>query len=282
MSDPIRHHYMPRFILGKFVNSSDLLWVRRQGKIFQTGINNVFVKKELNTFIDKKGNKERELEKKYSQIESDTAPITKKIIEFTEKNIYPNISENEKYTWNVFFFHQHSRAPDSFLKLGINSDFDEVWARETENFEKYAGQNNIRVDPEELKRVKDPANFGKFKQNTSVLARKNLGHEVLQILDRRGLAYGIIRNQSDEFIIGDHPFVRLQGTGNLKNPATELWFPISPKVAISPYGKNLDRKLIELTSSQVHLINSTIFEQSNIIASKQRSIIEGLLPQTSP
>ncbi|KZK75397.1 hypothetical protein PsW64_05301 [Pseudovibrio sp. W64] len=281
MSESKRHHFIPKFILKNFADESNLLWVKREGEPFQTGIVNAFVESELNTFTDKKGNKDKALEVNYSQIESDAKPLVERIIEFSEKKICLPISENDKYTWNVFFYHQYGRAPDIFRKLGIEADFEDVWQQATQKFEEYAKANNIQIDAEELKNVKDPANFDKFKQNTRVTARKNHDPEILATLNRRGLAYGVVTKESDELIIGDHPFVRLGQTGNLEDPTTEFWLPISSKVAVSPYGQALDRKLIELTSSQVHLINSTIFEQSNIIASKQRSIIDGLLPQTS-
>lgn len=87
-------HYVPQFYLKNFsIPDSNQIYVyRRNRDIFKTNIRKIASVNNFYTFIDKKKKRNRNLEKQFSVLEADSAPIIKRIIN-TEKF---NLNDKEK------------------------------------------------------------------------------------------------------------------------------------------------------------------------------------------
>ena len=64
--------------------------------------------------------------------------------------------------------------------------------------------------------------------------------------------------------------------GQLSHPETELWFPIAPDVAVSPWGKAMTETLFEFAGNDVRRVNETIFKHSTIIAARSEALLRSL------
>lgn len=82
-------HYIPQFYLKNFsIPDSNQIYVyRRNRDIFKTNIRNIASVNDFYTFIDKKKKRNRTLEKQFSALEANSAPIIEKIITTEELNL---------------------------------------------------------------------------------------------------------------------------------------------------------------------------------------------------
>jgi hypothetical protein len=129
---------------------------------------------------------------------------------------------------------------------------------------------------QERAEIFSPAAIDRMIQHASVQARGRGSEEVVAILAAMGIAVALIRSPKKSFVLGDHPLARMGPTGELGHPATELWMPIAPDVAVSPWGSPMKEKLIVIEGDDVRRVNETIFKHSNIVAARSDALIRSL------
>ncbi len=112
MSNPKRHHYLPQFYLKGFCKDDVLCLYNDKNKTaINLKPNNAALIKNFYTIENDDGSPNYEIEKRFSIIESETAPIIKKIINQTP------ISSEEKGILALFVGLLQHRTPGSLERL---------------------------------------------------------------------------------------------------------------------------------------------------------------------
>lgn len=276
MSDSKNDHFVSQLILRGFLNLRGRLFAfdkrRPNVGIRETHPKNVFAENCLNSSFGKDGTKDRSLEKWYASLEDKVGPIVAKIVSAARAGKLPGLTESQRSAWDEFVYHQAARSPDAFARLVLEDKFRDELPSRLEDYER-----EVRPPtPQERSQLHDPKNLKRVLQNVRVAARGLNGPLERAALAARGIAVALIVPSNKSFIIGDYPQVRMGPRSYLRDPETELCFPVAWDVAVSPCGKPMTEKLIGLDGEGVRGVNRAMFQQSNIVAARSQALIESL------
>lgn len=274
MSEPVNHHYVSQFFQRNFANERGCLFFFDK-RCPEKGIREkrpkkIFAEEYLNSIMLKDGTLDAGLEKWYNRLETKTAPVVKRLIAAAEAQKPPQLTVPERKIWFNFVYHQQKRAPDAFSRLGLVASLPDDLPHAIAEYERRAG----RLSDEERAEVLSEAGIRRLTQLASVKARGEPSQEVVDVLAARGLAIAWITSPKKSFVLGDHPMARMGVDASLAG--TELWFPISSRVAVSPFGKPNSEVNVALDDRQVRRTNEIIWTQSNVIASRSAQLLRSL------
>jgi Protein of unknown function (DUF4238) len=284
MGDARRHHYVPEMIQGRFTDASGHIFLfdkrHPESGVFGTAPKNAFVERDLNTIIASDGSRDVGLEYWYSELESEAAPVIEKIVKRASQLLLPRLTVDERSIWDNFVYHQQKRAPDVFERLGLISRFAADLEHRIAEFEREVRPLTV----EEKTEIYSPEAAHRMIQTASVKARGSGSEAVIEAYSARGIVVAVIPEAFDNtkrFVLGDHPLARM-GHGELRNQTTELWMPIAPNIAVSPWGRPMTEELQILTKQGVLKINRVIASQSNVIGGQSKQLIELLAERHLP
>lgn len=280
MSYPKRHHFIPQMLQRRFADGTGRLYSFDQRRP-EDGVRpefpiNLFVEKHLYSIKEKSGDKNPGLEERLSRLEGPANGVITRIEEAADKGRGPKLSEDERSIWDLFFYVQWKRTPDNFERTNSLSDFDETLRKSVEDFE----QRYRPLTDAEREELKDPAVLSRLKHNAKVGAVGAGSDEVLQALHDKGLAILRIEALNKSFILGSNPIAKLTSRGHthISDPTVEIWFPISPKLAVSPAYLRGEERLIPMKDAKdVRYINMAIAKQSTVIAGNNEDLISSLI-----
>ncbi|MGB0694876.1 MAG: DUF4238 domain-containing protein [Rhodospirillaceae bacterium] len=282
MNNPKRHHYVPQLILRRFADDAGKLFFfdkrRPEDGIKSSTIGNLFVENYLYSIKEESGDKDATLETELASLEGAAEKIIKKIENATLVNKVPQLSSVEKKLWDFFFYIQWKRTPDNFAKIFSEIDFEITLREAIKDFE----QRLRPLTSEQRKELENPIVLKRIKHNAKANAIRSDAKDVLDVIGNKGLAIIRIGALNKSFIIGSYPIVKLTlpGRSHLSDPTVEVWFPISPRVAISPAYLRGECRVIPIKSvAEIRHINVSVAKQSTIIASKSEKLISSLLKQ---
>ena len=271
---PIRHHFIPQLILRNFTNDDGYLhcYSKQARRMFKSPPSNVFLKKHLYSQRDERGKKNPSVEIEISNsIDGPAAPVLDKIVKSGRNGTLPGLTGLEKRIWDEFFCCQLRRLPTA---RGSISDAELV-AEALDDFERH-----IQLLSATLRdKYKDAGLQRDLAHNAWAKIIAQGGGELMDVLQQKGLAVGVIGNPKKSFIIGDNPTVRITPHGNthLSHPQVELLLPIAHDVIVTPCYSTGKEELASLVDSDwVRKINESIFRQSNVIAGRSRKLVESL------
>ena len=140
-------------------------------------------------------------------------------------------------------------------------------------------ERNFRpLTEEERLRIYSDAGKATIKQNAKVAALLDPGTLVLQELESRGLGVIRIRQADKSFVIGSFPIVKLlsaDATGFTL--PTQVWFPISHDVAVTPAGRKGSEQFTVVRDEKfIRAINLAVAHQSAAIAGRSEALIASL------
>lgn len=232
-----RQHYIPRFLLRNFIsqgNQNPYRFDKRNNQIIQTGINNLFIKKDFYTIDNNTA-----VEDFYSQtIESKTSPILKEIIRTISLE---HLSAKELGDLLIFLMAQdvlsiRMNTALSNLETQFNKHINKIY-KETGQWPTDTCDNPISshvLDSEEIK--KQQAKLIIENQSTGLIA----------LMHDKSMYLLYANGKEDVFYIGDSPVTMYQsrsipnyGTYGYASPFIEIYLPISPKMTLAL----LDNKL---------------------------------------
>lgn len=276
MTVPRRHHYVPVFIQRRFTNGDGKLFLysheRRARGVYTSRPEDAFVQRDLNTVEEKDGSKNVELELWYSWFEGLIAPIVERIVSRARARKEPQLTADERNAWDNFVYHQQKRAPDTFKRLGLLDEFRENLAA---RIDEYHGSVRPLGEAERGNLMREDT-IKAMIQRASVTARGRGGGEALDALASRGIGVCVIGPPGKSFILGDHPQSRMGPNGDLRDTSTDLWMPIAPDVAVSPWGKAGTEHLLVANGDAVRRINRVIFQQSNLVGARAEALLKSL------
>lgn len=269
-----RHHYVPLMILRKFVDRTGLLHCYRKDdqRSFAAKPEDVFVKKYL---YKKSGPdieaKERELA---TQIEGPTNPIVEKILARGRQGRLPRLTHDEKLTWDKFFCVQMRRTLDARAKI----DDEELVRWALDSFEKRVGR--LTVSEQDIFDTVEKRREAVDQAWIDILTVAQ--GEVFDALRAKGLLVLRLEDPDKSFVIGSVPILPMIPAGmTLDDSDASALFPIAHDVALACFGRDGNEEILILPkgtrgAEKLRQINLAIFNQSSMVASRSRALVESL------
>lgn len=277
MTTPKRHRYVPRMMLRRFTYADERLFFFderiKPREVRTSTVDGLFFHKHLYSLTKKDGTRDVSLEHFYSKLESAANPVIEKICAAARAGNLPNLTPDEKYSWDIFSYHLWKRAPDFYDKLGVVQDFEQKFEAALTSLSAKAGLTTEQQDE-----VRQPEAMARIRKNAIITALGKTDTEAIDVLSSRGLAVAAIRKANKSFLIGSNPVVRLssaRGT-DLRDRDVELWIPIASYVAVSPGPRDGEEMLVAMHPDHVRHINRAIFEQSTVIAGRSDRLIASI------
>ncbi len=247
MSGPKRQHYVPKMVLEGFTDCNGRLYSfnkkHPEAGIVNTKPENLLLQKHIYTQIGDRNEKNCDVEKDLASLESDTAPIIKKIICAARAGKYPELTLPERETWDKFVFSQALRVPDV-----LDSSFQKMFGESVSERDK----KNVKA------------------RGVRAVWETEDGLNVLKTLEDKKLAIAVITNPKKSLIIGSNPVLKYYP---LEDSRSGYGLPISHDVVVAHY---LSRELFILNDEQIRSLNKDMFRQSSVIAGCSCRLIKSL------
>ena len=277
MSNPKKHHFIPQFILKKFLKGG-LIFVynERTGEISSSPhTKDIFYQNHLYSIKLEDGSRDHQIETDFSKLESDWAATFKDI------EILLNKGSQIPLDYLKFiqsYMHLHMRRNPIFKSQNIsqldiqnfcNSRIDEHEAHKQNST---SLSENIKL----REKISDPEFIKTFTHNakakSSLVLKEN---HTMRAIENRGLLVAFINVEHKNFIIGDYPFTRLGGN-QIDSSGGVLWYILSPKLAVAPYGEKGRIEIVSLTTNLIRHINKHTFTKSSTVASNSEALLKSL------
>ncbi len=285
-NEPRRHHYIPQVLLKNFLDDRGYLWIgdKHQKKTYKASPKNVFVKKDLYALHDlTQSTKTYCYEKSFSKMESEVAPVVKRIIEQARNRRCPQLSPDERRVWKKFFIAIARRTPESQKRVsavGNRDVFYEVLKSRADelNFD-LCDRDALYKDLRILKIKK------KIESNANVkFAIGNSDNELKQterFSKETGISVVVISNPRRSFVMGSHGLSIVKANSQ-NDPVQGGWLPIASDVAVRattfPDREFLNFLKNDRTGDQfIKRINKSSYSHSNLIAGRSRILINSLM-----
>lgn len=278
MSIPSKHHYVPKFLLKNFSNEQGEFWCYNKKApklgIHLTNPEKSFYRKNYYN-IETASGKDYSKELLFSSIESSTKPIVDKIIYAAHANRLPNLSTEERHTFNRFLFLQWKRTPD-----GLASRYSDAELEETlDEHLKYFSQNFRALTDEERNIANSPEARKRIIRASRVIAIADQGDFIQDVLKNTDLVIARINKRNKSYVVGSNAVIKLTPPGETRigMNGVEVWMPISSEVAVCIASGIGNERLVILNENEyIRNLNSIIFKYSEITASRSKMLLESL------
>ena len=258
------------------------VWVchKNEKRIFKVSPNNIF--KENNSYasydLDNFQVKSDKHEVTLSGIESDAAPVVRKIIAHSRCNEHPKLSLSERRVWKAFYCASCRRTPEFARKLLNLDGFDDVFHLVCEQLLHQTGidcpDKEVLAREVALRPAKDVV-----KQNTKARFASGdhprLKAHVERFSRETGLMISVIRRPNRSFVIGSHGISIVP-----RGKAIGGWLPIAHDVAVTPTAYADREILLALDNDHdqiIRAVNRASFQSSQFVAAISESLIRSLM-----
>jgi hypothetical protein len=276
VSLPKRHHYVPEVILKRFTDDDSWLHIfsKRTGSLRRSRISNAFCEGHLYSEIDETGGKNPRVELELSWLENVIDPILSKFEEAARTGKPPRLNDADLLTWRYFFIVQWRRVPDLHQTVATDEESEaELHKILDELGQKYPNR------AAELAAMRHPDEIRRTVRNARVSGVTEVSARVMNAMETRGLAVLAITAPSKSLVIGSRPVVQLGFRDGLQlmDEATEMWLPISSKVAVG-VGTRTERETIYFLRDHAAIrhLNLAVARQSTEFASRAPALIESI------
>ncbi len=273
MSKSKKHHFVPQFILRKFLKDGLIFaFNKKKGKIFSSPhTEDIFQENHLYSVISNDCDKDPQIETDFSKLESDWAPVFKELeillnkgsqlpldyLKFIQNYMYLHICRNPKFKSKLI--------SDKVTTENINICLDKFEADKPN----LPGITEIRTN------ISDPEFIKRLKHNIGAKSSLNKENDAIKEIENRGLLVAFINVEHKNFVIGDYPFTLL-GANQIDSSGGALWYILSPKLAVAPYGKKDTFKILNLTASEIRRFNQRTLTDSTMVASNSEALLKSL------
>ena len=261
---PKRQHFVPKMLSRNFgVDNEGRLYCfdKRFNErcVRKIKLENFFLENDIYTLRDEDGNKDFSAETDFSKLERETAEILRKIIEAARARKLPGLTPSEKKTLDWFLLCQWMRVPDR-SDPAVERILEKVSFRHP-RIEDFSDEERAR-----------------FKREIRVIGMtrgiKSPSKKILSVLERKGLAIGIPREENEGFVIGSNPVLKTPPGYYLFGRIVQIWLPIAFDVAVTPYFPRGVEDFIEFEEEGIRSFNKEVFEQSNAIAGNSEELVK--------
>ncbi|WP_457811447.1 DUF4238 domain-containing protein [Sinorhizobium meliloti] len=280
MNLPKRHHYVPEMLQKNFIDDEAKLWTfdsRNSAKgVWWSSHENLFLEGHHYSHINTDGTKDPTLEIWFSELEGEAAPVVQKIIAAARRGRCPNLTKNERQTWDFFFYQQWRRVPDLFASLMTAEQHRDEVERLIDELER----SGRRLSNQERSNLLDPTTLKRMRSNVRVASLKTGNENVLAVIGARGLVVGRIDNLRKSFVLGSRPVVKLTlpGLTDLSDTRVEAWLPIASDVIVGVGLYDRAEILVPFNTKQTRNQNEATSKQSSQIIGRSKALVESLAP----
>lgn len=271
---PKRHHFIPQMMLRHFADADGRLWYWQrslaEGDVRKASTKDLFVQKELYTFVTSDGTKDVALETFFSNLEGAGASFITQLADIVRNGAIPKLDENAWQLWGQFFYYHLKRTP------GAIAFFADQMNLETKIVETVKKIQAIRAetggDPDE------PGLEGTVRQNAIVRAQHAPpSTEVLKAFATLGLAVYWITDPTKSFIVADAPGATAKfrmPNGAWSRPT--LFLPLTWDIAVGQLQGGRKVEIIPVDRDQVRRMNEASTARSTAIAGRSEALIGSL------
>jgi hypothetical protein len=276
MSVPKRHHYVPEVILKRFTDQNGWLYLysQRDRRTRPTRSANAFCEGHLYSEIDEAGRKDPRVELELSWLETVIDPILDRFEESARTGNLPSLAPADLFTWRFFFVVQWRRVPDLHQTVATDSEaaaelnqiLDEMLLRFPER-------------AAEIEAMRDAAEMQRTIRNARIRGVPEVSQRVMDAMETRGLAILAITAPTKSLVIGSRPVIQMAFRDGLSlmDEATEMWLPISSKVAIGVGPRDQRETIYYLDNhAAIRHLNLSIARQSTEFASRSMELTESI------
>ena len=273
---PKRHHFVPRMLQKRFVDSEGYLYACNREQVaqdvYRARPENLFVRTHFYSEINQDGRREPRTEKRLSTLEHAANSVIELIVTAARAGVPPALSERQLDIWYHFLTLQWRRVPDL-------SETPEHRAMGEEIFADVIAEARVRFPKyiEQIDRLNEPPARNRLIHN-SRLESLGISSIVLEALRFRGLAILRVDSPKKQFILASRPVIKLTHPGktDLRHPECESWLAVAPDIAL---GLGLGANQISLhgiSAENVRYLNLCAAQQSQTIASSSANLIRSI------
>ncbi len=179
--------------------------------------------------------------------------------------IFRSLAAKKGMPGDSFFVSQKIRTRDHHHSLGLYERFDE----QVNELLLQSARHGRIIPADMARRLRSTENVERLKNNVRIQSYARPLREAMKVLAARGIAVVKALGDSERFLIGSYPVVKLcpPETNDLCDPRVEMWLPISSSVAVGTWGAAgtetiVGRNDLDFASN----INDAVARQSSTIA----------------
>lgn len=272
-----KNHYVPQFILSEFV---------RDGTLFVLQKSNGQVRRSTNTedVFCVRGLYHDAIERLFSQIEADLSKDLKVLLRAArDRNVIKLPREQMVASCRKLLLLQLIRTPYA-KKIGVRGFVDDD-EPDRELLEQVSGAG-FDVDSTEVREAYDRVRADALQERRSRMWSMSLLRfvhspaEVLPDVVRATLNKGVLIAEAERgsaFVLGDRGAMSTAGKGeDLYHANSEIFFPLSPDIALSLAGKRDRIEPVSLGKASVRAINRSTVEHNDVVVSHSDALLKSL------
>ena len=115
-NQPVRHHYVPKWLLRRFCSEQGKLWWKLREwspeKVHPRSLESVFFGNHLNTLYADDGTKDPRVETALAKLDRDLSDITDRLVRQGRRGDLPDLEEESRDRLYRYMFVQYKRSPD--------------------------------------------------------------------------------------------------------------------------------------------------------------------------
>lgn len=277
-----RHHYVPQCLIRNFCDDSGRVWFSERDETGsykapeQRNTKSVFYENHYYA-VEVKGRPSDYIEKSFYQKIDDRLAVLIDRVFYCERRSCIDLARNEVRDLSWIVYELMVRNPNFISKfvecdISLGRSIVEATLRRSnlDEHQRFLGEK-LLSSRQELR---------KLGRNTRVSAQVSPPEKVAPYLD--GLSVKIVRcSGKHSFVISDFPVYRIGngGANGLTNINSEMWLPISPKVAVVLLNESISAvpDFHVLDRDRLREINIFAVRNAERVASHSRQLISSLL-----
>lgn len=271
---PKRHHFIPQMMLRHFADDDGQLWFWRRdltpGDTRKTSTQNLFVEKDLYTFLQDNGEKDVALETFFSNLEGIGATFINGLAAIVRGGQQPELDAGAWDFWSHFFYFHLKRTPGAIAAFAKQMNFDELVRETAAKIRAIRLETGGDANEENLEE--------KIRKNAIVMAQAaKPSVEVLAAFEQMGLAIYKVANSRKSFIVTDVPGATARfklPDGSMSKPT--LFVPLTWDIAVGQLAGGRRVEVVTVDADQVRRMNEASAARSLVIAGRSAELIGSL------
>ncbi|MFN4220655.1 MAG: DUF4238 domain-containing protein [Novosphingobium meiothermophilum] len=271
---PKRHHFIPQMMLRHFADDDGQLWFWRRdlmpGDTRKTSTQNLFVEKDLYTFVQGNGEKDVALETFFSNLEGVGAAFINGLAAIVRGGREPELDAGAWEFWSHFFYFHLKRTPGAIAAFAEQMNFDELVRQTAAKIKAIRLETGGDANEENLEE--------KIRKNATVMAQAaKPSAEVLAAFEQMGLAIYKVANSRKSFIVTDVPGATARfklPDGSMSKPT--LFVPLTWDIAVGQLAGGRRVEVVTVDADQVRRMNEASAARSLVIAGRSAELIGSL------
>ena len=272
---PKYHHHVPKFLIRNWVAHDEKVWAHNK---FENLINlrlpdKIMGEKFANRFVGIKGDKDTSVEAHFSKAESEFSENVRALLSQVNYKSLTSIGNPLVNKMHRFFWSMIVRAPSMRSRHSVTERFyEEEIASKIIAYE----AQGIRFSLDTSKLLNPGIEKDNLKQQLSVEAVGETSLLPPMDIYKTGIAILKTRKIEKAFILGLNPVCEL--SVHRGRPLLAA-LPISPNVAIAPFGPSNSFSTFEVSDSDLRAFNLTVWKNNPEVVSNSHELLNSLLNQ---